>query len=150
MFNSKYLIIFGVVLLVVAGGFLWYGRQVTAPVPPPESVFQGPTSPPSIKGPTEPPPQTAKTWTVTFTGSAFEPKEITIKKGDTVQWLNISAQSTWPASAIHPTHQVYPGFDALRGISTGETYSFTFDRVGSWRFHDHLHPSITGTVNVTE
>lgn len=88
--------------------------------------------------------------TVEIKDGRFFPSELKIKKGDTVVWTNRDSRSAWPASAIHPTHQAYPGFDALRGLNTGETYSFTFDKVGSWKYHDHLNPSVTGAVVVTE
>ncbi|MBI2635587.1 MAG: hypothetical protein HYW79_03555 [Parcubacteria group bacterium] len=89
-----------------------------------------------------------KTWTVEHANNRFTPRELKIKKGDTVTWVNKSGILTWPASAMHPTHQVYPGFDALKGLGKEESYSFKFDRVGSWKYHDHLNPSSTGVVVV--
>lgn len=80
----------------------------------------------------------------------FSPASAKVKKDRKVIWTNRSQHSVWPASALHPTHQVYPGFDALRGIGFGEEYSFKFDRLGTWIYHDHLNPSKTGTVEVVE
>ena len=54
----------------------------------------------------------------------------------------------WVASAPHPTHTNYPGFDAKQGVASGEKYSFTFDKAGSWNYHDHLIPSNFGTIVV--
>ncbi|HEY4527511.1 MAG TPA: DUF5667 domain-containing protein, partial [Candidatus Paceibacterota bacterium] len=82
--------------------------------------------------------------------AGFNPKELKIKKGDTVIWTNASSRQVWPASAVHPTHQELPGFDSLRGISADESYSFRFDKPGSWRYHDHLNPALTGVVQVSE
>lgn len=92
----------------------------------------------------------AKKWNVEIKNRRFFPSELKIKKGDTVMWTNSDSSPAWPASAVHPTHQVYPGFDALKGLSKGESYSFTFDKVGSWKYHDHLNPSTTGVVVVSE
>lgn len=92
----------------------------------------------------------ARKWNVEIRSGRFTPSELKIKKGDTIVWTNFDSSPSWPASAIHPTHQVYPGFDALRGLKTGESYSFTFDRVGSFRYHDHLNSSMGGVVEVTE
>lgn len=90
----------------------------------------------------------ARKWNVEIRGGRFLPSELKIKKGDTVVWTNFDSSPAWPASAFHPTHQVYPGFDALKGINAGESYSFTFDKVGSWKYHNHLNLSVTGVVIV--
>ena len=97
---------------------------------------------------------------ITFTDAGFEPSTVAIKKGQTVRWMNNSSTNTWPASAVHPTHSIYPqksasdclgsSFDACRGLAKGETWDFTFNDVGTWKFHDHLHASKTGSVTVTE
>lgn len=80
----------------------------------------------------------------------FSPNAVKVRRGGTVTWVNKSSRSVWPASAIHPTHTLYPGFDALRGIPPGERYSFKFDRAGSWKYHDHLNASVTGAVEAVE
>ena len=101
--------------------------------------------------------------TISFTGGSFEPSSFEVDVGATVTFKNISQDKTmWPATAIHPTHTVYPGssigkcgtdeadgiFDACKNIGPGDSYSFTFDEVGEWKYHDHLKPSITGTIIV--
>ena len=57
-------------------------------------------------------------------------------------------ESFWPASNIHPTHMIYPEFDAKRPVASGKDWSFTFTKKGTWRYHDHLNPEATGTVVV--
>ena len=86
---------------------------------------------------------------ITDAGS-FAPQTVQVKKGGTVTWVNQSTHPVWPASGVHPTHTIYPGFDALRRIQPGEKYSFKFDRVGVWEYHDHLNALMTGTVEVIE
>ena len=61
---------------------------------------------------------------------------------------NASGEDAWPASDVHPTHEVYPGFDAERGVPSGSSWSYTFDRAGSWPFHDHLAPEAKGVIVV--
>ena len=80
----------------------------------------------------------------------FSPREIKIKKGGKVTWVNKSQNRVWPASNPHPIHTDYSGFDALHGLATGESYSFTFEKVGSWGYHDHFNPSTRGEVKVVE
>ena len=93
---------------------------------------------------------------VTITAEGFSPKTITIKAGDTVTFVNEDSNQHWPASAMHPTHNVYPEsggcigskFDACKGLEQGESFSFTFNEKGSWKYHDHLSVPSTGTVVV--
>ena len=80
----------------------------------------------------------------------FSPSEVKIKNGGKVTWTNKGSRAVWPASAMHPTHLIYPEFDARKSIGPGESYSFKFERAGSWKYHDHLNPSSFGAVNVAE
>ena len=85
---------------------------------------------------------------VEFTDNGFEPSTLTIKAGDTVTFENKSSDDFWPASNVHPTHLLYPGFDAKKPILDGGSYSFTFTKTGSWGYHNHLTPDIQGTIVV--
>lgn len=101
---------------------------------------------------------------VRMDSAGFEPKSLEIAQGDTVVFENVGDEPHWPASNIHPTHRLYPGsgneycgseqeatsFDACGALMPGETYSFTFDHPGLWRFHDHLNPQFSGKVSVLE
>ncbi len=86
--------------------------------------------------------------TITFDGKTFSPANVTVKKGTTVTWTNNSNQSLWVASNPHPTHTGLPGFDELKGMMKGESYSYTFTKTGSFGYHDHLNASSGGTVTV--
>jgi plastocyanin len=83
-------------------------------------------------------------------GGSFSPTIVTVKKGTKVTWKNLGDAPVWPAVNPHPVHTEYQGFDARTDLRKGETYSFTFDKVGSWNYHNHLNPGTTGTVIVTE
>lgn len=83
-------------------------------------------------------------------GGTFSPAVVTVKKGSTVTWTNDGDAQVWIASNPHPTHTDYPGFDSKAAIDPGNTYSFTFNNVGSWGYHNHLNPTVQGTVIVTE
>jgi plastocyanin len=85
---------------------------------------------------------------VQMTADSFDPATLTIKTGDTVEFENESGEDKWPASNVHPTHELYPGFDAEKSILDGDSYEFTFDRAGRWGYHDHLNPDIQGTIVV--
>lgn len=93
---------------------------------------------------------------VVYTDSGYAPVAVEIKVGDTVAFQNKSSQAMWTASAMHPTHAVYPvtggcigsAFDACKGVQPGDSWSFKFDVAGSWEYHDHLNPKYFGTVVV--
>ncbi len=82
--------------------------------------------------------------------TAFLPETITIKKNTEVVFTNTANEARWPASNIHPTHGIYPEFDPQRPIAPGESWSFVFTKVGTWKMHDHLVPRILGSITVTE
>ena len=80
----------------------------------------------------------------------FDPAEIKVRKGGKVTWVNKGKLFVWPASNDHPSHQMYSGFDAFKGIGNGESYSFMFEKIGTWPYHDHLNPSVSGKIIVVE
>lgn len=86
--------------------------------------------------------------TVDYTDSGFSPKSITVKVGDTVTWTNKSGGPIWIASNPHPTHTDLPGFDELGSAKNGETYSYTFAKAGSWKYHNHMNAVDGGVVIV--
>ena len=89
-----------------------------------------------------------KAVTISMTDTGFFPTTVTIPAGTTVSFVNDGQALHWPASDIHPTHEILPEFDSKRGVATGDAYSFSFTEAGSWNFHDHLNPQFTGTVVV--
>lgn len=139
-----------VLVLVIVGFVLVKQRGGNEAVAPTDKEVSLPTAPPaSTPTPTPTPPVVAPaTKTITYTDSGFSPATLTIKAGDTVLFKNSGSRDFWPASAPHPTHTNYPEFDAKRGIAPGATYSFTFTRVGSWKYHNHLNPTTNGTITV--
>ena len=88
--------------------------------------------------------------TITYDGKAFNPASITVKKGTAVTWTNNSDKSLHVASNPHPTHTGLSGFDALKEMKKGECYTYTFDKTGSFGYHNHLNTSAGGTVTVEE
>ena len=87
---------------------------------------------------------------VTISAAGFSPASLAIKAGTTVTFLNNDTVPHWPASNPHPTHTGLVGFDSKAGVAPGASYSYTFEAAGSFGFHDHLNPGMTGTVVVEE
>jgi len=74
---------------------------------------------------------------------------VSIKKGNTIKFINNSSKAFWPASDPHPVHTNLAGFDARQGLSQGESYSFTFTQEGNFGYHNHLNPGQSGIITVT-
>jgi plastocyanin len=96
---------------------------------------------------------------VIYTGSGFEPPTLTIKAGNIVAFKNESGQDMWVGSDVHPSHMDYAGttlrdhcpddtWTAFDQCEAGETFGFTFKKVGTWKYHNHRHASHTGTIIV--
>jgi hypothetical protein len=78
----------------------------------------------------------------------FYPRVMTIKIGEVVEFVSHIDQPMWPASDLHPTHDVYPDFDPKKPLFAGESFSFKFEKAGRWSFHDHLDSTKTGMIIV--
>lgn len=153
-----------VAVIVVALGVLWYVYTPAAPAPSGNEVgatmpLPGTQTPDTEVNPEE--PTASMIGTVIYDGNTFSPAEVTIKKGGTVTWTNTGGSSMWVASAQHPTHTTYAGTslaehcDDAIDISfdqceNGNAYSFTFDKVGTWGYHNHSKSSAFGRVIVVE
>ena len=101
--------------------------------------------------------------TIVYADGVYTPDVVHIRKGERVLWVN-EDQVFWPAANLHPTHKQYPGsnimkcgtdervmlFDACEAMGPGAVYSFVFNEVGEWKFHDHINPRATGVVVVGE
>ncbi len=84
---------------------------------------------------------------VSITSSGFSPASVTIRAGETVKWVNNDTSVQNVLSAIHPTHQVYPPLN-LGNIQPGGSVSLKFPTAGTYKYHNHLKPTLTGSVTV--
>ena len=80
--------------------------------------------------------------------NGFSPTSITIKQGDIIDFQNTGVLPHWPASDIPPTHQIYPQFDPKQPVAPGKSWSFTFEKAGVWKCHDHLNANHTCQITV--
>lgn len=76
--------------------------------------------------------------TITLKNISFNPKDVSVKVGDTVEWK-------WDDGAV--AHNVQ-GPDFKSSVLTKGTYRHTFTAAGQVRFECTLHPGMTGTVTV--
>ena len=78
---------------------------------------------------------------ITIKNFAFSPSSITVQKGDNVNWGNED-------SAPHTVTFQDGGLSSWT-LSTDESFNRNFNTVGTFTYHCNLHPSMTGTVIVT-
>jgi plastocyanin len=85
-------------------------------------------------------PAASATTTVQIKRSGFAPASITINQDDSVTWTNTDTID----------HQVVAngGSFASPILGAGKSWTHTFNRGGTFRYHDSLHPGLKGTVVV--
>ncbi|MBI2145600.1 hypothetical protein HYU18_04750 [Candidatus Woesearchaeota archaeon] len=159
-------IVFAVVALLTAGAayaaYNYLSIQSFRHAQPQQQAPQPPQQLSPVASPPVPREVAGVEKTVEILALGFSPAAVKINAGDTVTWINKDSVAHWPASAQHPTHTVYPEaggcigsrFDACRGLAEGESFSFTFNREGEWKYHDHVNcctdSRFFGTVIVGE
>lgn len=84
---------------------------------------------------------------ITFNGNEFSPQTLTVKAGTRVVWVNKSERLVNVSSDIHPTHLIYPALN-LGNFPNNSSVQLVFDKPGTYKYHNHLSPSQTGTVIV--
>lgn len=97
--------------------------------------------------------------TVTYSSKGFSPSSVTIKKGETVTFVDEGTGKMWVASAMHPDHKAYDGTTlsvhcpntdgtAFDQCATSGSYTFAFDKAGTWKYHNHVSSTHFGTIIV--
>ncbi len=152
-----------IILMVAVGWFLLSDTPAKAPAPESSVTNQMPvidsTTPEMIVENATP------SVTIVYSDQGFSSSSITVKQGQIVMWVNQSSENMWIASGVHPVHTLYDGtslnqhcvngaptsstvFDECVAGAPGASYSFTFVKAGTWKYHDHVNASMVGTVIV--
>ena len=117
-------VVIAVVLIIGIGAFIYIQQSAS-----PKLDVQPPVS------------DASQTNTVEIANFAFSPAELTIKTGDTVTWTNKdSAQHKIASDLVSEINS-----DSL---STGQTYSHTFNTAGTFDYHCSIHPSMKAKIIV--
>jgi plastocyanin len=82
-----------------------------------------------------------KTMTVSIKDFAFNPPNATVAPGTSVTWVN-NDQVPHTATANDGT------FDSGT-LQPGQSYSFAFDKPGTYAYHCNIHPYMTATITVS-
>lgn len=78
---------------------------------------------------------------VAIQGYAFIPRTITITPGTRVVWTNRD-------SDIHTVYSDTDAFTQSNDLPAGKTFTHTFAKAGTYRYHCGQHAFMTGTVIV--
>ncbi|TMG23839.1 MAG: plastocyanin [Chloroflexi bacterium] len=79
---------------------------------------------------------------VEIKGFAFNPPSITVKVGAKVTWTN--------QDSTGHTVTFDQGGDTSDTLASGKTYSEDFTKAGTFTYHCRIHPSMKGTVVVSQ
>ena len=78
---------------------------------------------------------------VEIKGFAYNPATITVSSGTTVTW-------TQQDSAVHTVTSVSGNILDSKNLVKGQTFSYTFDETGTFKYFCSNHPSMKGEVIV--
>ena len=119
MTKKSFLLIITLLLLVIIVGCV---KQTTAPTP-------GPVNENQVSGESN---------AVTIEGFAFTPQTLTVKIGTTVTWTN---NHTAP-------HQIKSATFNSSLLTKGQSFTFTFNEVGTYDYVCAIHSNMKGKIIV--
>lgn len=131
-------VVYAVIAIVIVGAFLIFGGNNT----PSTSSNTNSNNQPSNQSQTNKTPEATNA--VSIANMAFNPADITVKKGTKVTWTNND-------NIAHTvTESDNKGGPSSPEMAPGSSYSFTYDQIGTFSYHCSIHPDMTGTVTVTQ
>ncbi len=77
---------------------------------------------------------------ITIDNFTFAPATLTVRAGVEVTWVN---QDDMPHTVVSADKAF-----ASQAMDTGEKFSFTFTKPGTYRYYCSIHPKMTGAVIV--
>lgn len=151
--NSKWIVGIIAALVVIVGSLFIFSNRYSPSAPatpaPTQASTQTQTQPTAAptSGSVTTTPSTTSEQVITLTQNGFSPATLTIKAGTTVSWENKSGSDATVNSAPHPAHTDFPPLN-LGTFPDGGKLSLTFDKPGTYRYHNHFNASQKGTIIV--
>lgn len=153
--STNIVLLVSALLITISGLYLFYTPR---PAVPSSSDTSGKTQQMPSMQDSSTAPMSA---TVEYTANGFSLDTVTIKQGGVVTFVSVDETPMWVASNAHPTHLQYDGtsrtqhcpniaLTAFDQCTSGESYSFTFLKVGNWNYHNHLNADDDGTIIVVQ
>jgi hypothetical protein len=87
---------------------------------------------------------------IQYTKDGFVPGELEVPVGAHVAFKNTTYEPLLVESNPYPWHSDYPTFHAAKDYLYGETYTFQFNEVGTFGFHNFNKPGDHGTIHVID
>lgn len=135
--NKKILIVIVVAVLALVG--IWAVIRNNNSDENPSSTSTNTSQPQSASN-----QQASNQGKVSIENMMFTPSQITVQKGETVTWTNNDNTAHTVTDDLSNA-----GGPASGDIQPGSTYSFTFNKTGSFQYHCSIHPSMRGTIVVS-
>jgi len=88
--------------------------------------------------PTQPAVSQNNTNTINIENFSFNPSTITIKKGAVITWTNNDSVP----------HKIKSATFNSEALNNGQSFSFTFNDAGTFKYSCAIHPSMTGEIIV--
>lgn len=120
---NKNVLVILIAILVIIVGMVYFSQQ--------PRVTQN-------NQPNQPSNNDSEVLSITIQNFSFNPAELNVKKGSTVTWIN---QDSVP-------HKISGGGFQSSALDKGQSFSFTFDAVGTFDYVCSIHPSMKGKIIV--
>ena len=167
--NKKYIIGGLVIILAIFAGF-FLGRKsavapsatdfatstnmivgttttITSPAPRPVPKPQPPTATKPSSSLTSPVMTANGSYLVMYTNNGFSPATLTIKKGQSVHFVNYSNKAM-SLTAVDQNSQIYRNFNQEQSVGRGGYFDFSFVIAGNWGYLNRNDQADRGTIIV--
>ena len=94
--------------------------------------------------------EVAKVAYISITDHGFVPSEITVDRGTSVVWRNETTDPHQIASNPYPERDDLPSLNSDSHLQPSSEYSYTFDKTGTFGYHDYLRPTTSAKITVVE
>lgn len=134
--KSRLVLIVVVLLLIAAGvgGYLYYKNRNSTPKP----TAYTPAKTSAI--------QNYATVDVSSTG--FTPATMQVKTGTQITWTNSTTSLVRIKSGPYPVGTDIKELDSVEPLNNGDSYSFVFEKAGTYHYVNWNNPKVNGTIIV--
>lgn len=133
--NGAIWLLIMIVSVMFAGALIYFGRDNPQIASPQATPIATPIHKPRL-------------YLVSYGLGIFSPTNIRIHVGDSIKFQNDSKDPVRIVSASASGAVGLPGLDSLVGVLPGSSFAFTFNKAGTFGYHNAQQPDEEGTVIV--